>query len=331
MMYADEFLASLEAANFSPKTIVGYRSILFRFEREMTITDPTLCDSRVIDGFLMRLARAGCGAGWRAGARSALASFYRFLRQRKLVLENPCDFVAVPTWKRPPIDIFTPDEIHKMIFQVPPPKPPDLGPTSMSATAHAVNTYCYFRDTAVLSCLYYLGLRASEPGGLLVSDFSERNSRVRVRGKKATEYVSLQIRDKFFMGLKTFMDYRRKIGDDRSPLFPAFFAGTPLDSRDVGLAVARRVKKAGIIAGNRRLSPHTFRYSLASHLCQRGMPVEKIQAVMRHASIETTMRYIEAVRMSEADEMKRRLLSKDTIMNRLPEVEMALAQLPDGL
>jgi len=43
-------------------------------------------------------------------------------------------------------------------------------------------------------------------------------------------------------------------------------------------------------AGRRRIGWHTLRYTFASHLAMRGVPLKAIQELMGHATIEMTMR-----------------------------------------
>jgi site-specific recombinase XerD len=65
----------------------------------------------------------------------------------------------------------------------------------------------------------------------------------------------------------------------------------------------RRIERAGIQARGRRLAPHVFRYTRASHWKEEGVPLEDISVLLRHSKIETTRRY---VRMGPLKRMKRR-------------------------
>ena len=58
----------------------------------------------------------------------------------------------------------------------------------------------------------------------------------------------------------------------------------------------RSVKKAAKLAGiEKRVTPHTFRHSFALHLLQAGTEPKRVQEVMGHRTLETTMSYVYAI------------------------------------
>lgn len=54
-------------------------------------------------------------------------------------------------------------------------------------------------------------------------------------------------------------------------------------------AVSGAAKRAGI---RKHVTPHTLRHSYATHLVERGVPIEKVQVLLGHRNIKTTMIYI---------------------------------------
>jgi len=65
--------------------------------------------------------------------------------------------------------------------------------------------------------------------------------------------------------------------------------GKPLTKDLVSLIVRRKTQKAGI---QKRITPHTFRRSLATNLYNRGGRLETIQKQLGRSNAQTTLHYI---------------------------------------
>jgi integrase len=63
--------------------------------------------------------------------------------------------------------------------------------------------------------------------------------------------------------------------------------GRPFDHYRLSAALAKICERAGL----RKIGWHTLRHTFASHLAMNGTPLNIVQALLGHASIEMTMRY----------------------------------------
>ena len=66
-------------------------------------------------------------------------------------------------------------------------------------------------------------------------------------------------------------------------------------------AVKAAAARAGIL---KRVSPHTFRHTFASHLLLAGYDLQTIQRLLGHADIKTSMIYLQTVPTLTLKELK---------------------------
>lgn len=67
-----------------------------------------------------------------------------------------------------------------------------------------------------------------------------------------------------------------------------FSKNSPLTTRNIQKIVQKSAKKSGI---DKMVHPHTLRHSFATHLLENGVDIRKIQILLGHASLNTTMLY----------------------------------------
>jgi site-specific recombinase XerD len=141
------------------------------------------------------------------------------------------------------------------------------------------------KHRTLLMTMYATGMRVSEAARLRVEDIDSKRMLIRVhqgKGKK-DRYVPLSAT--LLQALRTYWKKVRSKG----ALFPSQRGGGPLTTGSITKVCADARKKAGL---SKRLTPHTFRHSFATHLLEAGTDLRTIQIILGHRSLRTTAIYL---------------------------------------
>lgn len=144
------------------------------------------------------------------------------------------------------------------------------------------------RDNAMLACAFYLGARASEVIGLTVEDVAGRPGRVRLYGKGKKERV-VPVTETLAEILALWVD-EHPLGT--GPLFVDLRAhryGRPLTYDGFRHVFDGRCEEVGL--GEAGYTIHKLRHAFATMLLRRGVPLDRIQKLLGHASVQTTQIY----------------------------------------
>lgn len=141
---------------------------------------------------------------------------------------------------------------------------------------------------AIFMLAYGAALRVGEIRHLQVDDIQSERGLIRIReGKTGERYVPLSPR--VLAALRAYWSEYRPDPE----LFPGSKPGTVL-TRAAIAKILRTVKKdAGI---EKRVTPHTFRHSCATHLLDTGTDIRTVQVLLGHAHIDTTTKYLHVSR-----------------------------------
>lgn len=150
------------------------------------------------------------------------------------------------------------------------------------------------KQKLIVMMLYSSGLRLSELVNLKVGDLELRERIGWVRSGKGEKDRVFLISEKIVKDLEKFVE-------GREPSEYLFLGRKgQLTPRAVEKMVANAAKRAGI---NKKVTPHTFRHSFATHLLEAGESIRKIQELLGHTSLNTTQVYTH-VSIEELKKMK---------------------------
>lgn len=231
-----------------------------------TISDETLRE------FVYEMARK---LNNRSQARliSSLKSFFNFLLTENVRSDYPLELLESPK-----INIKLPDTLSVTDIDL------ILDGIDLSSTEG-------HRNKAIIETLYGCGLRVSELVALRLSDlfFEEGFLRVIGKGNKQRlvpigKYTQKQI--------ENYKNNHRKTLSVAKGYEDILFLnrrGKQLTRAMIFTIVRQSAKNVGI---SKKISPHTFRHSFATHLLENGANLRAIQAMLGHESITTTEIYM---------------------------------------
>ncbi len=155
---------------------------------------------------------------------------------------------------------------------------------------HIINATDNMKHRLLLMTTYSAGLRASEVAVLKVKDIESKRMLIKVEDGKGGKdrYTLLSVRL-----LKELRHYYRTC-QPKTYLFPSSYKGREiLCYESIRNIYEKARKKVGIKKGP---GLHTLRHSFATHLLEAGYDIRKIQVLMGHKSLSTTMIYLHVSR-----------------------------------
>lgn len=140
------------------------------------------------------------------------------------------------------------------------------------------------RDLAMIDLLASTGIRVGELVKLNRADVDFENRECIVFGKGNKER-------KFYFDARTKIHLQKYLAsrtDDNEALFVSLIK--PFDRLQIS-GVEIRLRKIGRDLGIHKTHPHKFRRTLATMAIDKGMPIEQVQQLLGHQSIDTTLQY----------------------------------------
>lgn len=255
----------------SNNTIEAYLRDLTRFalflEKEQIIAFNEVKEEHIMK-FLKELQESNFASATLSRIMISVKVLFRFLKRERLVDTNITLYLESPKlWQLIP-EVLNLDEIEAILSQINP------------------QTQLGCRDKAIIELLYSSGLRVSEACSLSIYDIDDKF--VRVFGKGGKERL-VPIGKEALLAIDHYLLHFRDVQKNKE-LTNLFLSkkGKPLDRITVWKIVKHWAKKAGI---KRKISPHTFRHSFATHLLDNGADLRVIQEFLGHSNIKTTDRY----------------------------------------
>ena len=232
---------------------------------------PLNCNEETVKHFIYQTSKS-LSAHTQARRIAGLRSFFDYLIFEKYRSNNPTDLIEAPKLGRKLPDILSLNEIELLIKNI------DLG----HPQGH--------RNRAILETLYGSGLRVSELVNMNLSNLLFKESLIRVIGKgnKQRLVPMGNISKKYLEIYINEIRVVQKIHLENQDIVFLNRNGRSLTRQMIFTLINSLAIKANI---KKKIGPHTFRHSFATHLLENGADLRTIQILMGHESITTTEVY----------------------------------------
>lgn len=272
------------------RTIEAYRADIGRYLAFAERTGREPGERGTVRAWLEELHRAGLRPSTQSRRLTSLRGFYRFLTAEGLAPSDPTEAVEPPRRRRRLPEVLSVEEVERVMAAV------------SGAEAFPL------RDRALLEFLYATGVRISELIAVRVDDCDWRGRAIRLAparreirsrdGRRRSERIGpkgdrariVPIGRRAVEAAVAYLEHERPAltrGRSEGFLF-LNFRGRPLSRMGAWKIVGGYVKKARI---GKRVTPHTFRHTCATHLLDRGADLRAVQELLGHADITTTQIY----------------------------------------
>ncbi len=267
--YADH---TIEAYLYDLRSLIQFLESQEGLMRDGGKLDWTLVTKAHIRRFMQFVAGLELAVNTQARMLSGIKAFFRFLVLEARIQQDPCAALEAPKIPRNLPEVLSLAEIESLISAIDLSRPEGI------------------RNRAMVEVLYSAGLRVSELIELRLSQLYLDLGYLRVRGKGDRERL-VPIGSMATHTLETYLKDRRPFGKIQAGAEDYVFLnrrGKPLSRVMVFLIVRDLAQSLGL---KKKVYPHIFRHSFATHLVESGADLRAVQQMLGHQSITTTEIY----------------------------------------
>jgi integrase/recombinase XerD len=233
---------------------------------------PSQINQKQLTAFLKYINELGLAPSSQSRMLSGIKAFFNYLLLEDTIKANPADLFDSPKIVRKLPDTLSFLEIEKIL------------------TAIDLSTNEGQRNRAILEVLYSCGLRVSELVNLKYSELFFEDGFIQVQGKgNKSRLVPIGAEAQKYL-LIYFQQIRVHIQPKKDSTDIVFLnrRGSKLSRVMIFMIIKNLAKTIGL---EKKISPHTFRHSFATHLIEGGADLRAVQEMLGHESITTTEIY----------------------------------------
>ncbi len=262
--------------SLSENSIEAYINDVKKLDRYLemtgTLIEPEQVTLKNLNGFIEWINKLGMSPRTQARVISGIKSFYRFLLLEDIIQHDPTALIESPRIGRILPDVLSVGEIDRLLSAI------DLSKAEGQ------------RNKAMLETLYSCGLRVSELIELRITNIFPDLGFLKIVGKGNKERL-VPISQKALKEINLYLQDRRKLPVIHKEAENILFLnrrGKKLSRVMIFTIVRELARKINL---KKKISPHTFRHSFATHLIDGGADLRAVQEMLGHESIITTEIY----------------------------------------
>lgn len=262
----EKFFRDCYLRNLRPATIEYYKNEFQAFRRTID-KELVECHQKDIEDFILRSKQSIKITSINTRLR-ALRSFYNYLSKNKLIDKSPMKNIKLLRDRQKTIETLDNKEIELLV-----------------TVMRRQKTFVSFRDEVMLLVFLDTGIRLSELVGIEVEDV--RVNKIIIRKTKnlfeRTVYLSEVTQEQLrrYIQIRGHVEGTNKlfISQDNFELQPH--------------SIQKRFTKYGNTANiTKRVSPHTFRHTMAKRMILAGVDAFSLMHLLGHSDITITKRYV---------------------------------------
>ncbi len=275
--YIKKFISFLQLEkSLSKNSISAYLHDIEKFTEFLKINQLKLTPQQIelnhLQDFIKWLNELDLNARSQARIISGIKAFFKFLLLEDVINTNPSELLESPKVGRKLPDTLNPTEINKLIEAI------DLSTPEGQ------------RNKVMLETLYSCGLRVTELINLKISNLHFNEEFIIITGKGNKERlipignIAIKLINSYIKENRVHLEIKK--GNEDYVFLNR--RGSKLTRVMVFTIIKQLAVKTGL---HKKISPHTFRHSFATHLIEGGADLRAVQEMLGHESILTTEIY----------------------------------------
>ena len=278
--FVEAYLETIQwIKGYSENTTLAYTHDLFHF-RDFLEKHPTILPRRIVNLYLANLKTQGLEISSITRKISAIKGYFKWMITHDYIQENPFEYLELPKQYRYLPTVLSFEEIKMLLAH------PDLT----------------LSEKLIIELLYAGGLRVSELCSLKFKNLSLEAGYIKCLGKGSKERLiplpkrTLELLEEYTKKFQTkdFLHATKALSlkelNLKDPEQPLLTKASNTNEPYNRFEIYKLVYKLGQTI-RKKISPHTFRHSFATHLLENGADLRVVQELLGHQDIATTQWY----------------------------------------